>query len=221
MFKILYRVLSLLKNRKLLSWILVFANLLFAIFILVEPIFFKKVIDILSTFTQESTGILLYTLLFWLLVRLLIIVIRLFISIYSDRMSHEEWNSSIFSFFQHTLNLSMKFYSNSNSWELVKKITKGTDGIFYTQLEFFRKVLPELLTIILLIPLVLFLNWKLGILVIFFWIFTAYIAFYSISQTFYKQDNIEKYYNEMSFLYWDVYSNINIVKSFSLLPMRG
>jgi len=106
------------------------------------------------------------TLILWIIVGLTTIGIRLFVSIFSDRLAHNNVEKSVFSFFNHTLNLSMRFHMNSNSGQLVKKITKGVDGIFETQLNTFRRATPNIFTIIVLLPTVLYFNTKMGSIVI-------------------------------------------------------
>jgi hypothetical protein len=55
---------------------------------------------------------------------------------------------------------------DSSSAQLVKKITKGTDGLFRVHLDIMRRIMPSTLTILFLIPVVLYFNVKLGLFVI-------------------------------------------------------
>jgi len=223
MFKLFYRVFALLKRRKKLTFLLTFANLIFAILVLVEPILFKEIIDTLISFngnTVVSQNSLWGVLFFWLILGLVIIIIRLFVAIFADRLWHEEFNNIVLDAFNHILKLSMRFHTNSNSWELVKKLVRGSDCIFYSQLDLTRKIIPDIFTMIILITLIVFLNWKLGLFVMFFWFLSWIVAVYSISRTFIKQDKIEKYYNQSSALYSDTFTNIFAVKSFTLLNMK-
>lgn len=71
MIQVMKRVLLLLKKRRKNVLLLSIANLLFAILVLVEPIFFKQVIDILIGFSESSSGTyntLVYTLLLWIII---------------------------------------------------------------------------------------------------------------------------------------------------------
>lgn len=223
MFKIIYRVLSLLKDRKLTAVFLSIANFLFAILILIEPIFFKNIIDIFVEYTPQSKDQInnVFPILFmWLFVWLTVIILRLYVSIAADRLWHQEFNKIIIKSFSHILELSMKYHTNSNSWELVKKLVRWIDCIFYSQLDIFRRLMPDIFTIVILIPLVLILNWKLWLFVIILWTIAVTIWIFSSNKTFSKQDQVEKYYTEASSLYSDTFSNIQTVKSFSLLNMK-
>ncbi len=223
MFQIILRVLSLLKQRKLMVFSLTLANLIFAILVLIEPIFFKEVIDILIAF--EDTEInnyqsLFYTLILWVVVWIVTILVRLYVSIYSDRLSHEEFNNNVRGFFSRVMNLSMRFHMDANSWQLVKKVTKGTDGMFEVRLNIFRRMIPSIFTIFIMIPIVLYFNWKLGSFVIVIWVFSAALTIYLSIKTFKKQDSIEPIYSEMSSHYGDTFTNIPIIKSFTLGGMK-
>ena len=223
MFKVIYRVIFLLKNRKKTVFALIFANLFFAILVLLEPIFFKKIIDILVGYDHWNTSsmwLLVTTLIAWVIVALITILIRLWVSIFSDRMSHDEYDNYIKAFYDKVLELSMRFHLNSNSWLLVKQITKWTDGIFEVQLNFFRRILPNIFTIVILMPMVLYFNMKLWLFVVTIGIISAALTFFLATRTFDKQRKVEYLYSDLSSLYWDTFSNIAIVKSFTLEKQR-
>lgn len=224
MFKIIIRVLKLLHKSKSLVFSLSLGNFLFAILILVEPIFFKEVIDILISMWEESWeqySKLVSTLILWVCIGVITIAIRLFVSIYSDKLAHFYVEEAIFNFFNHTLNLSMRFHMNSNSGQLVKKITKWVDGIFETQLNTFRRALPSIFTIIVLIPAVLYFHIQMWLVVIVMGIISAIVTYFLSGYTFKKQENIEVIYSNMSSHYGDTFSNMPIVKSFALNSLKN
>jgi len=224
MFHIILRVLQLLSHQKKLVISLVISNFIFAALVLVEPVFFKEVIDILVSFSPDTANDysrLVGTLILWVVVWLTTIGIRLYVSIYSDRLAHNDVERSVFWFFNHTLNLSMRFHMDSNSWQLVKKITKWVDGIFETQLNTFRRALPSIFTIILLIPVVLYFNIKMWWVVIIMGVLSWIVTYYLSSYTFNKQESVEEIYSAMSSHYGDTFSNMQIMKSFSLKDLKN
>ena len=220
MVQVVWRCLALLKARKRAVYSLVIANIIFAFLVLVEPIFFKKIIDTMvafQTLSQDKSFVSISsTLIYRWIVWGIIIILRLFVSVMADRVAHEEFNKSITDFFSHSMLLSMNFHTNTSSGKMSKDLIRGTDNIFYTHLEFFRKVLPEIFTVIFLIPLIIYLNWKMWFFVIFLGLLTTIVAMLAVSKTFTKQEAIEKYYSQLSALYNDTFSNIGIVKSFTL-----
>ncbi len=224
MFQIIMRVLTLLTHQKRLVIWLTISNFIFAVLILIEPIFFKEIIDILISFSDTSNqqySLLVQTLVLWVIVGVITISIRLYVSIYSDRLAHNQVERSVFWFFNHAQNLSMRFHLNSNSGQLVKQITKWVDGIFETQLNIFRRALPNIFTIIALIPVVLYFNAQMWAIVIFLGLVSWIVTYFLSSYTFKKQESIEEIYSKMSSHYGDTFSNISIVKSFSLWKLKN
>ncbi len=224
MFQVLKRVIWLLAGRKLMVFLLSFSNLIFALLVLVEPIFFREVIDILINGAENSDLLivkLVFTLAVWVCVWIFTISIRLFVSVFSDRLAHEELDKNIFSFYKHVQKLSMRFHLDSDSGQLVKKITKGTDGIFEMHLNIFRRAMPSIFIVICLIPVVLFLNLKLGLFLVVTGIISACISLFLASKTFTKQAAIEDIYSWMSSHYGDTFSNMQIVKSFNLWTFKN
>ena len=224
MFHIIMRVLKLLSHQKKLVIALTSSNLAFAFLVLVEPIFFKEIIDTLISFSDSSDGQyewLAYTLILWVIVGIITIAVRLFVSIYSDRLAHNEVERNVFSFFNHTIDLAMRFHMNSNSGQLVKQITKWVDGMFETQLNFFRRALPSIFTVFALIPVVLYFNVKMGLIVIVMWCVSWLVTYFLSTYTFKKQEEIEQIYSDMSSHYGDTFSNMPIVKSFALKKLKN
>lgn len=225
MFQTLRKVLFLLKDRKKTVILLILANLIFTALLLLEPIFFRYVIDSIvalekSLDTGEMTETLRNTLFLWCGVGLVIIALKLFVTIYADRMAHEEFNSVIRRYFTHTLSLSVWFHTDTNSGKLGKELVRWADNIFVIFLEFFRKLMPSVFAIILLIPYMLFLEWKLGLFVVVAGLISTLFALWATTKTFRNQQDIEKYYSDLSAHYIDTYSNILAVKSFTLREDR-
>lgn len=221
MIRIILRVIKLLKTENKIIYTLVSMNFIFAVLVLLEPVIYWKIIDTLINFSKQENYELLYkNILFWVIIGLWIIVVKLFFSIISDRLWHRQLHRNYMNFFNHVLNLSFRFHSNSASWKLVKKITKWWDSIFMVWLEIFRRVLFNIFIIIILAPLMIYFNMKLGLFVVAFWFILGWIAFYLAIKTFKRQDEIEQYYTEISSLFWDAFSNISIVKSFTLINWK-
>lgn len=218
------RVLWLLHHKKKTLFSLISANFIFAILMLVEPIFFKQVIDILVAFdsnNQSDISQLFSTLLFWLSIGLITIFLKVFITILADRFAHHEFRINVNSFYDYTQKLWMRFHMDTSSWQLVKKITRGVDWIFRLHLDIFRRIIPSVFVIIILIPVVLYFNIKLWLFVIIVGFVSSLITFFIASNTFKKQSAIEDIYSNMSAHYGDTFSNMPIIKSFSLNQLKS
>ena len=223
MFTIIWRVLTLLFHEKKLIVLLILANIFFAVLILLEPIFFRYVIDtLIDTEWEESWGfdILIPTLILWLVIGLATIFLKLFITVATDRFAHRQFTHNVFNFYNHIQSLSTRFHLDSSSGQLVKKITRGTDGMFRVHLDMFRRILPSVFTIIFLIPIVLYFNFELGLFVVCTWIVSWCLSWYIATQTFKKQESIEDIYSNMSAHYGDTFSNMTLLKSFGLWKFK-
>lgn len=147
---------------------------------------------------------------------MLIIGIRLFVSIASDRMTQRYYNKSVMNFFTYVLALPLEFHTSTHSGKLSKIIQRGGDSICRIQLECFRKILPDIFTLLMTIPFVLAYHFKMGVIVLFLGICIAIIAFLTVMRTGKAQEGIEHYFTELSHQYSDIFSNMQIVKSFTL-----
>ena len=222
MFSIILRVLWLLQTEKKQVFLLLLANIFFALWVLAEPIFFKQVLDLLvqSNSLDLEFSLLLPTLIFWIIVGFSTILLRLYVSVFADRLAHRQVDKNIWRFFTHAMQLSMRFHMNSNSGQLVKQITKGVDGIFEMQLNSFRRAIPSLFILFFLVPVVLYFHFFMGCIVIGLGIFSASITWYLSTRTFKKQENIEDIYSQLSAHYGDTFSNMKLIKSFTLDSLK-
>ena len=120
MFSVLIDTLALIRERKRTVIFLVVSSLLITLLLLLEPFFYRAIIDAIlhlggSSDTSGNLSPLSETLIFWCIVGISIIILKLFITIYADRMAHEEFNTIIRKYFMHTLDLSIGYHVNTNS----------------------------------------------------------------------------------------------------------
>src|SRR3546814_12528053 len=69
-------------------------------------------------------------------------------------------------YFEHVLSLPAAFHSATHSGTLLKVMLNGTDNLFGLWLAFFREHLSTFVAVLALLPLSLYLNWRLGLLLI-------------------------------------------------------
>lgn len=224
MFQVLLRIIKELFQQKWVISFLMSLNLFYVILILIEPIFFKEVIDILVHSENAAQSIysdLLQVWVLWIIVWILTIFAKLIVTVQTDRLAHREFDTWVKAFYKHVQALWMRFHMDSSSGQLVKKITKWTDGLFRVHLDLIRRIAPSVMTISILIPVVLYFNVKLWLFVIIVGTLSSIITFYIASQTFSKQWAIEDIYSDLSTLYGDTFSNMMILKSFSLWKFKN
>ena len=65
-------------------------------------------------------------------------------------------------FFEHVLQLPLSYHTGAHSGRLVKVMMTGTNTLWALWLSFFREHFASFVSLIVLLPLTLFLNWRYG-----------------------------------------------------------
>ena len=147
-----------------LGWILAVANLALAGAMFAEPILFGRIIDTLAN-SQARAAELDWNRLCccWRLGRLraFTIVGGTLISLHADRLSHRQYQVVRTTFFEHVLQLPLSYHSGAHSGRLVKVMVTGTNTLWSLWLAFFREHFVSFVSLLVLLPATLFLNWRL------------------------------------------------------------
>ena len=118
-------------------------------------------------------------------------------------------------FFEHVLQLPQSYYTGAHSGRLVKVMMTGTNTLWGLWLSFFREHFASLVSLIVLLPLTLFINWRYGLLLIgLCGVFTALIALV-VSRSENLQGAVEQYYSDVAERTTDTLGNIALVQSFA------
>jgi len=80
----------------------------------------------------------------------------------SDRLTHRGMNLAMARFAAATLRLSQDFHANVHSAWLAKVMATGTEALFSLWLNTFRMLVPNLASVLVTVPLALFLDVRLG-----------------------------------------------------------
>jgi glucan exporter ATP-binding protein len=205
-------------EKKMTLIALLFGNMVFAALSLLEPVFFREIIDTLLGFEGQqdpSLDPLFFLLALWIFLGIILIAIRAAISLSSDRLSHSQLLSSKQEFFCHVLSLSFGFHSSTHSGKVFKKFTRGSESLFWVRLDFYRNTFGNILLIVFLVPMVLFFSPAMGSVLLGFVFLFLLIAFPVVRYTSKMQENVEDLYTRESAHVGDVFSNISVVKSFT------
>ena len=164
------RVLGLLGPQIRLGWILAFANVALAATQFAEPVLFGRVIDTLASAQGQGSRLswpgLLPLVSAWVGFGLFSIVCGALVSLYADRLAHRRRQTVLTEYFEHVLELPLGFHSTTHSGRLMKIMLTGTDTLWDLWLGFFREHLAAFVAIFVLLPLSLYLNWRLALLLI-------------------------------------------------------
>ncbi len=86
------------------------------------------------------------------------------VALYADRLSHRRRQAVLTDYFEHVLQLPLSYHGATHSGRLMKVMLQGTDSLWVMWLGFFRDHLATVVSLFVLLPLSLFLNWRLALL---------------------------------------------------------
>jgi ATP-binding cassette subfamily B protein len=205
------RVLEMLGKEARLGWILAIANLLLATSQFAEPVLFGRIVDALSGKAGSSAWPLLGA---WAAFGLFTILSSAWVALQADRLSHRQRQAVLTDYFEHILQLPMTFHTGTHSGRLMKVMLNGTDALWRLWLAFFREHFAAILSVIVLLPLSLYLNWRLAsLLFVLCVVFTALTTFV-VRKTYGLQSEVEQHYSDLSARASDALGNVALVQSF-------
>ncbi|MBH5372456.1 glucan ABC transporter ATP-binding protein/ permease [Bradyrhizobium glycinis] len=208
------RVLELLGKEARLGWLLAVANLLLAGSQFAEPVLFGRIVDVLSGKTVAGSSSAWPFLAAWVAFGLFTIVCSALVALQADRLSHRQRQAVLTDYFEHILQLPLTFHSGTHSGRLMKVMLNGTDALWRLWLGFFREHFAAILSVLVLLPLSLYLNWRLAILLFVLCIVFTALTTFVVRKTFGMQMEVEEHYSELSARASDALGNVALVQSF-------
>src|SRR6478752_4160235 len=217
-FRVYGRVLGLLRDERRLAITLAFANIAVAALQFYEPVLLGRVVDLLSNARGRSTEALWHDarqlLILWAVVGIGGIVANMVVSLQADRMAHRRRLGAMATFFEHVLVLPFAFHHSQHSGRLLKVMLTGVDHLFGIWLSFFRENLATFVALFIMLPLSLFMNWRLGLLLIVLIIFFAVANAWVVGRTDRLQQQVEDRHSELASRAGDALGNIHLIQSF-------
>ncbi|MCC6775800.1 MAG: glucan ABC transporter ATP-binding protein/ permease [Hyphomicrobiales bacterium] len=223
LLRLYLRVLELLGTEARLGWILAVVNLALALALFVEPILFGRIVDLLAN-AQGSNAKLSWhelTLLVgaWVGFALFTIVCSTLVALHADRLAHRRYQSVRTMFFEHVLQLPLSYYTGSHSGRLVKVMMTGTNTLWGLWLSFFREHFVGFVSLVVLLPMTLFINWRYGLLLIVLCVVFSMLIALVVRRSEKLQSEVENYYTEVAEQTTDALGNIALVQSFARVEM--
>ena len=213
------RVLQLLGKEARLGWILAVANLLLATAQFAEPILFGRIVDVMSG--NLATGALVpetrspWPLLSaWVGFGLFTILCSALVALQADRLAHRQRQAVLTGYFEHILQLPISFHTGTHSGRLMKVMLQGTDALWRMWLGFFREHFAAILSLVVLLPLSLYINWRLAILLFVLCIVFTVLTTLVVHKTYGMQGEVEAQYSDLSARASDALGNVALVQSF-------
>jgi ATP-binding cassette, subfamily B, beta-glucan exporter len=220
-FRLYGRVLALLGSESRLAWALALANMALASAQFAEPVLLGRIIDTLTgaqTLGEPPSWSRLGALLAaWAGFGLFTIVCGTLIALYADRLAHRRRHVVLTGYFEHVLQLPLSYHGNTHSGRLMKVMLQGTDALWGLWVGFFRDHLASFISLLVLLPISLFINWRLASLLIVLCVVFAGLTALIVRKTQTLQSNVERHYSDLAERASDTLGNIALVQSFSRL----
>ena len=212
------RVLGLLGSDIRLGWLLAIANVALAAAQFAEPVLFGRIIDALAG-VKPGEGTVTWTsllplLLAWAGFGIFTILCGVVVALYADRLAHRRRHAVLTDYFEHVLQLPLAYHGGSHSGRLMKVMLAGTDSLWSLWLSFFREHLAAFVSILILVPLSLYLNWRLAALLIVLCVVFAALTSFVLRRTNDMQTAVERHYSDLAERASDALGNVALVQSY-------
>jgi ATP-binding cassette subfamily B protein len=213
------RVLDLLGKEARLGWILAIANLLLAMAQFAEPVLFGQIIDLLSKSPTPSADVpavpspwpLLGA---WVAFGLFTIACNAAVALHADRLAHRQRQVVLANYFDHIMQLPLTFHTGTHSGRLMKVMLQGTDALWRLWLSFFREHFAAIVSLFVLLPLSIYLNWRLAILLFVLCVVFTVLTTLVVRKTYGLQMQVEAHFSDLAARASDALGNVALVQSF-------
>src|SRR3954462_12333044 len=197
-FSLYTRVLELLGKEARLGWLLAFANLLLAASQFAEPVLFGRIVDVLSGKAVAGSNSAWPFLLAWVAFGLFTIGCSAIVALQADRLSHRQRQAVLTDYFEHILQLPLTFHSGTHSGRLMKVMLNGTDALWRLWVGFFREHFAAIMSLVVLLPLAIYINWRLAILLFLLRVVFTVLTTLVVRKTYGMQSEVEAHYSDLS-----------------------
>jgi ATP-binding cassette subfamily B protein len=213
------RTLGALRGDAGVAILLAIANIALAGAQFAEPVLFGRIIDRLTSHDAgaraASWGDILPLGAAWAGFGLFVIGCSVIVALHADRLSHRNRLNVMAKFFDHVLHLPLSSHSAVHSGRLLKIMLEGANGMAGLWLSFFRDHCAALVSLLVMLPLSMVLNWRLGgllvLLVALFGLFTILV----LRRTEGMQGRVEQYQTAFAERAADALGNVPVIQSFA------
>ena len=219
LLKVYWRFLKQFGPETRLGMILLACNIVLACIMFAEPILFGRIIDTLSGAQARGRTVtwteILPLVLAWVVFGLFTIGAGVLVALHADRMSHRRRLAFMQHFFEHVLNLPLSYHSGAHSGRLLKQMLEGSNAMAWLLLSFLREHCASLIALVILVPVSLWVNWRLGsllvVMVFFFFILTSWV----LRKTESLQGKVQEFHNALAERATDALGNVPVIQSFT------
>jgi ATP-binding cassette, subfamily B, beta-glucan exporter len=219
LWRLYARVLSLLGPEARLGLYLAIANFALAGAQFAEPVLLGRIIDALggspANGAPAAWSRMLVLLAAWVGFVLFTIACGVTVALHADRLAHRRRQTVLTCFFEHVLQLPLSFHHTAHSGRLMKIMLAGTDALWALWLDFFRDSFAAAVSLAILLPLSLYLNWVLGAVLILVCLIFAFLTGLVVNKTETLQRSVEGHYSNLAERASDALGNVALVQGFA------
>jgi ATP-binding cassette subfamily B protein len=113
------------------------------------------------------------------------------------------------------LELPLAFHTATHSGRVLKVMLEGSNGMSWLWLGFFRDHLSALVALAVLLPLTVFLNWRLGLLLVALVVVFTVLTTIVLRKTETLQGSVERYHSNLAEHASDALGNVPVIQSFT------
>ena len=213
MIRIYLRVLGALGAERRLAVRLVLANAVLAAAQFGEPVLFGRIIDRV-TGAVGWPGVL-PPLVAWGALGLFNIACGVALAFNADRLAHRRRLDLTAGFFEHVLHLPTSFHGANHSGRLLKVMLEGVNGMAGLWLSFFRDNCASFVALTVMLPLSLFVNWRLGLLLVVLVAASGSATLLVLRHTEAMQHGVERHNSGLAERVADSFANVPVIQSFT------
>jgi glucan exporter ATP-binding protein len=184
-----------------------------------EPVLFGRIIDALAGNAGRSAatgwGDLIGLIAAWVAFGAFSIACGVSVALHADRIAHRRRQAVLTGYFEHVLNLPMAFHGTAHSGRLIKVMLSGTDALWWLWLDLFRDSLTAAISLLILLPLSLYLNFVLGLVLIAVCMLFGILTVLVVAKTDTLQSSVERHYSDIVERAADALGNVALVQGFA------
>ncbi len=220
LIRLYVRVLGELGSDLRIGAILALANVALAVAAFAEPVLFGRIVDRLTQAQQPGVApvtmaSLMPLILAWVGFGLFSIGAGVMVALHADRLSHRRRLATMANYFEHVLELPLAFHTATHSGRVLKVMLEGSNGMAWLWLGFFREHFASLVALGILLPLTVFLNWRLGLLLVVLVVVFTLLTGMVLRKTETLQGRVERYHSSLAEHASDALGNVPVIQSFT------
>lgn len=214
--KTYFRALRMLASEWHLSFALALASVAIAGVQLAEPVLFGRVVD--SVARGEPSAPLILA---WALLGLFGILASVVVAVFADRLAHRRRLAALSDAFEQAITLPLSYHASRGSGAVVAAVLRGTDELFWLWLSALREQVTAIVTIILLVPVAIWLDWRMASILALLAVCYTALNLFVVSKTHSGQMKVEEYRYGVSGRVGDVIGNVTVVQSYTRLAAEA